>query len=268
MNRRTIGIVIAAVLALLGTIILVAYVQSAKDDAVKGDNPVKVYLVTADIAQGTSIADLRDRVELTEVPGSLKVDGAVTDLDQLDQAYITSVDLVAGDQLSASRLIAADALVSVEVPEGFQEVSIALEPQRANGGRVSPGDLVGLVLSFDTYTDTLDVADDTTTVGQVPYTTHLTLNQILVTNVRYSVADSQRVSDQQNDEDTDADPTVDEAPTADLIVTFAVTAPEAEQVIFAAEFGRIWLTAQTTSTTTDGTRILSIGQVYATVERV
>lgn len=271
MKRRIFGIVVAVVLALVGTIILVSYVQSAKDDAVKGENLVSVYLVKDAIAQGTTVADLRDHVELTEVAGALKAEGAVTDLDQLDDTYITSIDLVPGEQLISGRLVAPDALVSVAVPTGFQEVSVALDPARANGGRVAPGDLVGIVMSFDTYTAT--TAADTTgtgtgiTTGQVPYTSHLTLNQILVTNVRYSVADSQRVADQQSGDAT-SDPTVDEAPTGQLIVTFAVTAPEAEQIVFAAEFGLVWLTAQNADTDSTGTRILTIGQVYATVERV
>lgn len=269
MKRRTIGIVVAVVLAMVGTIILVSYVQSAKDDAVKGENPVSVYVVTDAIAQGTTVADLRDNVELTEMPGAMKAEGAITDLEQLDDTYITSVDLVPGEQLLSSRIVAPDALISVAVPTGYQEVSVALDPARANGGRVAPGDLVGMVLSFDSYTAAVstDATGAGTTAGQVPYTTHLTLNQLLVTNVRYSVADSQRVTDQQNGDAT-VDPTVDEAPTGQLIVTFAVTAPEAEQIVFAAEFGLIWLTAQNADTDAEGTRILTIGQVYATVERV
>jgi pilus assembly protein CpaB len=267
MKRRTIGIVVAVVLALIGTIILVAYVESAKDDAAEGDNPVSVYVVTDAIEQGTSVADLRDRVERTEIPGSLKAADAITDIDQLDQSFITSIDLVAGEQLISSRIVAAEALVSVSMPAGYQEVSVALEPERANGGRVSPGDLVGIVLSFDTYTTVATTeTGEAVTSGQVPYTSHLTLNQVLVTNVRYSVADSQRVTDQQNGDA--GTPTVDEAPSAELIVTFAVTAPEAEQLVFAAEFGSIWLTAQNTATDPAGTRILTVGQVYATVERV
>lgn len=266
MKRRTIGIVVAVVLALLGTIILVAYVQSAKDDAVKDEQPVSVYVVTGDIAQGTSVAALRDRVERTDVPVSLKAVDAITDIDQLDQAYITSIDLVAGEQLLSSRLVAPESLVSVAVPAGFQEVSISLDPDRANGGRVTPGDLVGLVLSFDTYTVATVDDTDPAAASAVPYTTHLTLNQILVTNVRYSVADSQRVTDLQNGEDGTA--TIDEAPSGSLIVTFAVTAAEAEQIVFGAEFGSIWLTAQNEATDSSGTRILTVGQVYATVERV
>ena len=47
-QRRTVGIVAAIVLALLGTMGLVGYVQGAKDDAVAGEKLVKVYVAVRD----------------------------------------------------------------------------------------------------------------------------------------------------------------------------------------------------------------------------
>ena len=53
-QRRTVGIVAAIVLALLGTMGLVGYVQGAKDDAVAGEKLVKVYVASDKIPAGTS----------------------------------------------------------------------------------------------------------------------------------------------------------------------------------------------------------------------
>ena len=47
----------------------------------------------------------------------------------------------------------------------------------------------------------------------------------------------------------------------------AVNAPEVEQIVFAAEFGRIWLTGQNANTDDDGSRILTLDQVYVQVPR-
>ena len=53
-QRRTVGIVAAIVLALLGTMGLVGYVQGAKDDAVAGEKLVKVYVASDKIPAGTA----------------------------------------------------------------------------------------------------------------------------------------------------------------------------------------------------------------------
>jgi pilus assembly protein CpaB len=92
----------------------------------------------------------------------------------------------------------------------------------------------------------------------------------LVTSVQYSRADVERANEIRNvDEDAEdqvaIDPTIAESPRDQLIVTVAVTGPQAEQIIFTAEFGRVWLTLQDEDTELDGTRILTLDQVYVTV---
>ena len=108
---------------------------------------------------------------------------------------------------------------------------------------------------------------------RTPNTTHLTLQKILVTGVQFSKTDSQRASEIQGSStaddttDTTIAATVAEAPADRLLVTLAVTAPEAEQLVFAAEFGFIWLTAEGPDASEEGTRIVTLSQVYVQVPR-
>mgnify|MGYP003353887431 FL=1 len=51
-----------------------------------------------------------------------------------------------------------------------------------------------------------------------------------------------------------------------LLVTLAVTTPQAEQITFAAEFGMIWLTRQNADTDTTGGTILTLEKVYGVVK--
>jgi pilus assembly protein CpaB len=281
MKRKLIGITAATLLAVTGTTVLVAYVQSAKADAEKADEQVAVYVVTRSIRQGAPMSEVRDRVVLTDVPEDLVATGAVLDLALLDDSLVAGVELAVGEQLIRRRLVAPESLTSVDVPEGLQELTVSLDPERALGADLDPGDSVGIVISFEPFDlgavdpnapDTSTPGDEPTvpaTPGQrSPNMSHLVLHRVLVTRVQFSQRDSERVSEVQSPEtssddtsdspDTTLDPTVAEAPSDQVLVTFALSSPQVEQVVFAAEFGNIWLTAQGPDTEITGTRIVSL----------
>ncbi len=280
MKRKIIGIAVALVLAVIGTLALVAYVENAKDNAVQEEAQVMVFVVTDTIRQGATLSEVRSAVALTEIPARLQAADAITDLDDVADGLVAGVELLPGEQLLESRLVDAASLVRVEVPEGLQELTLALSPERAVGADLEAGDLVGVVLSFAPFDigvaqtdDTNPDSTDTAAAAQTPNTTHLTLSNILVTGVQYSQEDSQRVSEVQTaaaDGETDATTlaaTVDEAPGQQLLITLALSSPEVEQIVFAAEFGLIYLTGQNADTDIEGTRIVTLSQVYIPVPR-
>src|SRR5690606_31516967 len=113
----------------------------------------------------------------------------------------------------------ASAGVRVAVPEGLQEVSIAVDLQRIAGGAVGPGERVGVFASYDT-------------VGQGAKSTTLLLNQVLVTSIASTV-----------------DPAADGQQAQGLVlVTLALDAEQAKAVVNAAEFGHLWMSAQNDDT--------------------
>lgn len=284
MKRRVLGIVLALILATVGTLALVAYVKSAKKDASKNEEQVKVYVVTKDIRLGATVSEIKQQITLTDVPKRLEVTGAVTDLTQLKDTLVAGVRLKAGEQLLSSRLVDPLTLVRVAVPNGLQEMTVALSPERAVGAALSPGDTVGIVISFDSgsisstgptteSTTTLAGGTDTTssTTPRSLSTTHLTLQKILVTAVQLSQQDSQRASKINVAAPSGAGPAdtiaanVNEAPSGQLLITLAVSGPQVEQIVFAAEFGHIWLTLEGANADEGGTRILTLDQAYVTV---
>ena len=112
-----------------------------------------------------------------ELPGTAVAKSALQNLDGL-AGKVTAVDLLPGEQLVAERLIAPEELKasgSVEVPEGLQEVSFQLEPQRVVGGRLAPGDHVGIFISLKS--GGLEAKPD-------KETTQLTIHKVLVTAVQ------------------------------------------------------------------------------------
>lgn len=284
MKRPIVGILIAVILAIAGTLALVAYVRSAKDEAVSGEQPVQVYVVQDEVAKGTTAAELEKFVELTDVPQRLVADDAVVDLTTLDPTFVAAIDLSPGEQVLSGRFVDPRTLVRVAAPEGLQEITLALSPERAVGGVLAPGDTVGVLVSFDPFQVTtaavpgvpptpVDPNATSTTVAaaSTPNMTHFTLHKVLVTAIQFSEKDTTRVAERQSDADgntdTTLDPTVAEAPSQQLLVTMAVSAAEAEQLVFAAEFGFIYLTAEGPDAVEDGTRILTLDGVYVTVPR-
>jgi pilus assembly protein CpaB len=260
MNRKIIGILAAVLLATVGTFALVSYVQSAKDDAVAGERQVEAYVVRDAVSKGATVDQVRDAVEPTEVPARVRPDDAVTDLDDLDEDLVAVVDLAPGELLLSSRLVPAEDLSRAQVPEGLQELTVALEPQRAVGGSIRAGETVGIVISFDPF----DLPNDGQGGDQsekTPNMTHHTFHKILVTSVQFDQNEASPDESGGGDDEGD-DEAVDRAPNNQLLVTLALSSPQVEQVVFGAEFGHIWLTAENAQATEDGTRIVTLGEVY------
>jgi pilus assembly protein CpaB len=253
MKRKIIGFLAALVLAGVGTAALVVYVESAKDKAVASEALVDVYVVDKAIPKGTAVADIDKSVKVIQVPKKVVVDDAVSDLDDIGEDLVAAVDLQAGEQLLASRLVAPSQLSRAGVPKGLQELTVPLEPSRAVGGALQVGDTVGVVLSFEPFD--LPKSED-----QSPNTSHLTFHKVLVTAVQFAEGDGQSTTteDETSDEDSKAEP----APTNQVLVTLALSSPQVEQVVFTAEFGHIWLTAEGADASEAGTRVVTLGRVY------
>ena len=252
MRRRVTGIVASLLLASLGTMLLVAYVQSARNEAVAGERMVDVLVVTDAIDKGTKAVDIEDSVTVRQVPAKVKADGAIDDVDDLNDDLVAAVELVPGEQVVSTRFVTRQQAARGDVPEGLQEVTVPLEPARAVGGRLSAGDTVGVFLSFDPFEISRE-GDKT------PNTTHLELHKVLVTGVQIENAQNLSTSDDGSDENADR-PT--QAASGTYLVTLAVDSAAAEKVVFAAEHGFVWLSAEPEDADEGGTEIVTRGNVY------
>ena len=139
MKSRLLAGVAALVLAILGALLVVSYAQGADTRAVQGLDPVTVLVVQKAVPAGTSVAALAAFVASEELPGKAVTKSSLKNLDGMAEK-VTAVELLPGEQLVAERLIAPEELKgsgSVDVPEGLQEISFQLEPQRVVGGRIA-----------------------------------------------------------------------------------------------------------------------------------
>ena len=269
MSRRVIGIVAAVLLALLGTVALVAYVGNAEERALAGEELVEVYVVTTPVASGTPAEELEASVAVEQIPTKVRALGAVTSLPAL-AGRVAAVDLLPGEQLVETRVMErsefADREVGIEIPEDMIEVTIELDPQRAVGGLLEPGQTVAVLASFDPFQLSATVvevdgeevalpaavADEV--AGSTPNSTDILLRKVLVTAVQESEDGSFGDEEETNRLTT--------APDDSVFVTLAVSPYDSERLVFTAEFGYLWLAVERETVPETDDPIQTRGTVY------
>lgn len=223
MTTRIIAVVVAAVLAIVGAVLLIGYVRGADERAFDGAQLTEVLVVQDEIPAGTAGTDLGTAIDLKSVPTAYVAEGAITDAADL-KGLVAAVSLEPGEQVLASRFVTPDQFGSdggtAAVPKGMQEISLSLEVQRVVGGSLVAGDLVGVFGSL--ATDNVDSAR-----------TQLIESKVLVTSVVH-------------------DPTVDASTTQTsgaILVSLAVTADQAQRIVYQLEFGQVYLSRQSKDVT-------------------
>lgn len=264
MGRRAVGVIIAVLLAVTGTIALVLYVRGAENRALEGQRAVEVVVADAVIPRGTPVSEIDGLVRTERIPAAVQARGSIDDVAELGDT-VAAVELLPGEQLSTLRFVEPGALASADdiaVPEGLQELTLAVEPQRVLGGEVAAGDRVGLIASFEPFTlegVTLDpdlpLPDDADLPEQLPNTTGFLYHKVLVTDVLLDAAAPAPAPEE------DPDPPELAAP-GDVYVTLAVDAPQAERIVFAQEFGSLWLTLEPPEAIEDGTEQRTRGNAF------
>ena len=194
---------------------------------------------------------------------------------------MAATDLQPGDQLLAARLVAKEQ-VSEEVTDKVQ-ISAMLTPERAVGGSLEKGDLVGVYLSFDPFD--LDEAGQSTdatrarstddqpadaehrgdadvddrrppTAKKTPNMTRLEFQHVLVTNV-------QTTNEPVMPDETTTRRAVEQVTGSQYVVTLALSPEQSERFVFATEFGHVWLSNEPATVSDDGTRLVTLGNVYS-----
>jgi pilus assembly protein CpaB len=245
-RRRLLAACAALVLLLVGTLVLVAYVNGAENRALAGVETVDVLVVDQPIPVGTTAEQLPELVRTEVLPAKAALHGRVTDLTAL-AGRVATVDLLPGEQLIGSRFARPDDLQApgtVAVPEGLQEVSVLLEPQRAVGGRLAAGDTVGIFVSL--------------TLPDGRAASHAVLHDVLVTQVQGAPTPVDPAAAAEPETASSGTP----APSSSLMVTLAVTAAQAEQVVFGVEHATLWFSLEPDGADLRGTAPVTGDTIY------
>jgi pilus assembly protein CpaB len=265
--------VLALVLALVGILLVINYANRADERALQGMETDNVYVAIQAIEEGTPSVGLAELVETRAVPVQFQEPGAVTDLADVAGQVLVS-DLLAGEQLQTAHFATAEELRGqgeFDLPEEAQDlhqVTIPLDNPRALGGAIAAGDTVGVFGSFQVQSEDEYVLDAEGNVERVPEgqsedntgegvgdfsLTDLLIHKALVVRVEGGyVAPPPGLGAEDDEGDAEGGP-------ADTIhVTLALGADDAGGVIYAMEFGSLWLTLEPETASDEETRTVVI----------
>ncbi|TFB62275.1 Flp pilus assembly protein CpaB [Cryobacterium sp. TMT2-17-1] len=244
MKTRLIGAILAIVLAIVGTVVLTGYVNSADARAADGAEFVSVYLVADEIPAGTEASAITDLITAKQIPALAAVPGRVTKLSDLE-GLVADTALMPGEQLLESRWVTPATRAAsgdVALPEGMQAVSIALPVERVVGGTIKPGDTVGVVISATIKG--ADGAEDTPISRQV-------FHKVLVTAVREGTSTPPADG---------ADAAAEAAET--VMVTLARPTADIQKLVWGKEFGSVWLTIEPKTADETGSAVVDGSVVF------
>jgi len=203
---------LAFVLAAIATLLIFVYVNNLEEERADTE-VVEVVVARDDILAGTEFNALlaEDGFTTIEIPEDAVVSGAVTRLGQL-RGERASVPILEGEQITSARFAGSEDLPggALGIPKGFEGLAVPMDGPNAGAGAISGGDRVRIFGTFDKGGPN----DNPVTVVLVP--------DALVLDV---------IGQEQASED----------PGAQQVVTLALTATDAQKVVFTREGGDVWL---------------------------
>jgi pilus assembly protein CpaB len=224
MRRKVVLLVVAVVIAAMGASLVLLYVNGLSDKAQANEDLVNVLTVTETIDRGeeAGAAQSAGKFELTRVPKSSVVSGAVTSVEQMsDQVALAKI--YPGEQVLAAKFgKTAASGQDLAIPKGKIAVSVELTDPARVAGFVTPGSHVVIFVSAP------DTNNGTKTTSA--YT------RVLVPDVEViGVGSTTVLSDPSGDESGSGDKSggsADEVPKT--ILTVALDQEDSARVLFAA----------------------------------
>ncbi|MDQ0690155.1 Flp pilus assembly protein CpaB [Arthrobacter sp. W4I7] len=225
-----------------------------------GTETSEVFVVQKAIPAGTPANEIGESVAKKSLPKSTLTEGTVTDLGVLG-TKVTAVSLVPGEQLLFSRMVEADSFLGpsrVAVPEGMQELSIKLPIERVVGGKITAGDTVGIFISLE-ETSTNGAGDTSSQSAG----TQLTFHKVLVTAAQFSNGSAaQPDATQAKPSDGSLNSSTSGQSDGTYLITVARNSVEAERLVYAVEFGKIYLSKEPSDATEGNNGVVDKTKVF------
>jgi pilus assembly protein CpaB len=229
MNRRVIGILLAILLAMIGTGAVLFYVNLAQNRVASGQRAVRVLVAAARIPAGTTGERIRTAELAEEIvmpAGSVPDDALSTVTAELDELVVTSDvqprQLLLRGQFDAPTRISG----GLAIPEKMLAVSLKMEVEEEVGGFIRPGSQIAVFGTFKVADKTF--RDET---GEDNHRTQLLLPRTEVLAVGAYGEDG--VTSNQPEEGASRGEVT-------LIVTVSVIQADAERLIHSTRIGELY----------------------------
>ncbi|MGH3713627.1 MAG: Flp pilus assembly protein CpaB [Micromonosporaceae bacterium] len=245
MIRRVVAIVIAVVLAVVGTVLVLGYVKTADARAIAGKQAVQVLVAKERIPAGTSVAKIRanDLVEKVTMPASTVPASAIGGFEK------SADDLVVTAEVQASQLLLrgmfsekVKSTGGLSIPKGKIAVSVQLETPEQVAGFVRPGTTIAIFNTFNMIdrTHRESNGEGLRLKDGVNQATKMLLPKVEVIAVGAYGTPGTKTSDGKTTKAT-AENKQKASQLGLLVVTVAVTQAEAERLVHALRTSSLYL---------------------------
>ncbi|MFT4010074.1 MAG: RcpC/CpaB family pilus assembly protein [Nocardioidaceae bacterium] len=157
MGRRTVLLIVAALIAVLGSAMVFLYVRSADNRAIESQEPVKVLKATSQIDPGETAQDAMEKGKLAiaDVPQSQVLVGAVNSVANIGTSVALST-IYPGEQIISGKFGDPGDSSALTMPDPKDmAVSMSLTDTGRVAGFVSPGSQVAVFATCEDKTYTL-----------------------------------------------------------------------------------------------------------------
>lgn len=219
MGRRTILLIVAALVAVVGSGMVFLYVKGADDRAMELQEPVKVLKAVAQIEPGETLSDASaaGKIQLLEVPLEQRLEGAMTSIGDSGQ-LVALTRIFPNEQITASKFGSPGEQDTLIMPPGKFAVSVNLSDTGRVSGFVSPGSEVALFLTGPTGSN-----------GEEG--TRVLIPKVQVVAVGQTTMTTSTTTTSEGAQTTESLPLT--------LFTLAVDQSEAEKIMYAASHGEL-----------------------------
>ena len=221
MDRRKVLLIVAAVVAALGTMLVFLYVKSADTRADERYHAIQVLKAVKPITPGETVADAQSQgaIQLGTVTQQDKLTDALSDLSAVD-GQVALTNIYPGEQITTSKFGAtAASSTELTLPKGKLAISISLTDPGRVAGFVQPGDNVSIFMS------------GTGQGGNAGTFTQLLLPKIEVVAVGSTTVTTTTTTDASGQQTTEQLPKT--------LMTLAVDQKDAQKIIYASGNGEL-----------------------------
>jgi len=218
MGRRTILLIVAALIAALGSAMVFLYVQGADERAQEAQAPVEVLKAVAQINPGETLdqAQAAGKLELGAVPREQVLPGAVNSVEGIGTQVALST-VFPNEQIMTGKFGSPGDQEVLTLPDGNIAISVTLSDTGRVAGFVVPGDEVAIFLNGD--------------IGGGQAGVRLLLPRVKVIAVGTTTVISTTTTNPEGAQTTEQLPKT--------LFTLAATQPEAEKIMLAATTGEL-----------------------------
>lgn len=219
MARRSVLLLVAALIALAGTAMIVLYVQGIDARATKDQELVEVLVATETIETGESVTEAQEagKIDTAEVRRADIVDGSLSSTSSISDLVAIGT-IYPGEQLIAKKFGSLGDTQTLVIPDDMMAVSVELTDFERVAGFVNPGNEVAV---FATALDPIRLLPDGKEQKLGSYT-RIVLTRSLVLGVGTTSVTSRTTQAEDGGTETEE--------VARTILSIAVTQEQAEKL--------------------------------------